>query len=132
MDATNIIPPHEVRDSAKLDALVASMTANGWQGRPLLVAETVHGVRALTGSHRTAAACIAGIDVPVVVLSADAWAAVLEQDASIDETRGLSHDQVLSACRWAYQDAAEGSVIEAEIDAAIEQLEAEEEANLND
>lgn len=69
-----IYPPHGPRDAELLASLTASMTADGWTGRPLLAwrespdAE----VRGLTGSHRTAAARSAGLDaVPVLIVECD-------------------------------------------------------------
>ena len=63
-------PLHEVRDETKLAMLVASMDADGWTGRPLLVQDTGEGwYQAWTGSHRIAAAREAGIDsIPCVVI----------------------------------------------------------------
>ena len=46
-------PYHEVLDEAKFTNLVESMTANGWQGSPLVAYEGY----LLNGSHRWAAAC---------------------------------------------------------------------------
>lgn len=70
---SRIIPLHEVRDAAKMEALTASMEANGWQGRPLLVvADGCGNYFGLTGSHRYAAASEAGLEMaPCVVLPAD-------------------------------------------------------------
>jgi hypothetical protein len=67
-----ITPPHEVRDTEKLDSLVASMKKNGWQGRPILAFDVGNGLEALTGTHRLAAAKQAGIEnVPVLKISDD-------------------------------------------------------------
>jgi len=69
---SQIFPPHGVRDSAKLAALTASMEQGGWAGRPLLVIEHGDGYRALTGSHRYAAAQAAGLEeVPCVEVDAE-------------------------------------------------------------
>ena len=71
-EVKRITPPHEVRDTEKLDALVASMKKNGWQGRPILAFDVGNGLEALTGTHRLAAAKQAGIeDVPVLKISDD-------------------------------------------------------------
>lgn len=65
-----IDPLHAVRDSIKLATLVESMYRRGWVGRPLLVAVYGDGYQAWTGSHRIAAARVAGIErVPVKVIS---------------------------------------------------------------
>ena len=44
----NYTPFHEVRDIEKLNELVASMQANGWQGMPLVA----DGEQLITGAHR--------------------------------------------------------------------------------
>lgn len=44
-------PYHEAHDEAKVEALMESMAASGWQGRPVVV----EGTQALTGAHRLAA-----------------------------------------------------------------------------
>lgn len=124
MDATNITPPHAVKDEEKLVALVNAMRSGGWQGRPLLVAETPWGVLGLTGSHRTAAARIAEIDAPVLSLSAAAWELVEAQ--GLDMTQPFSQDAVHWALDGAYQDAEPESAIEAELDAALELFREEE------
>ena len=56
-----IIPLHDVRDADKVAAIAADMTANGWRGLPVLVIDTGEVVHALTGTHRLAAAEVAGI-----------------------------------------------------------------------
>lgn len=71
-EVKRITPLHEVRDTEKLDSLVASMKKNGWQGRPILAYDIGDGLEALTGSHRIAAAKKAGIeDIPVLKISDD-------------------------------------------------------------
>lgn len=50
---TDLIPYHEVQDSAKLQSLIESMKRNGWTGEPLVE----HQGYLLNGSHRFAAAC---------------------------------------------------------------------------
>lgn len=64
----DIEPLHCVVDVALYGRLVESMWAEGWQGRPLLVAETEEGLRAITGSHRLAAAQHTGTYVPCYVV----------------------------------------------------------------
>lgn len=67
-----IIPPHEVQDEDKFSSIADSMRKNGWQGRPLLVIEAGDGFKALTGSHRLAAAVEAELEtVPVVMVDAE-------------------------------------------------------------
>ncbi|HTS70655.1 MAG TPA: ParB/RepB/Spo0J family partition protein, partial [Terriglobia bacterium] len=56
-----IRPLHPVRQEWLFDELVADMTENGWQGRPLIVIERESDYLAWTGSHRVAAAADAGL-----------------------------------------------------------------------
>lgn len=75
-----VVPPHAVTDPAHRDAIAASMAAEGWQGRPLLVVEGPSGYVALTGSHRYAAARLAGLEeVEAVVVEGDALEASGEE-----------------------------------------------------
>lgn len=53
-----------IEDQAKFDALVASMTTNGWQGAPVVV----WGDQAVTGSHRLYAAEAADIRPEVITI----------------------------------------------------------------
>jgi len=73
IDPRQLDPLHAVEDTALYARLVASMWRNGWQGRPLLVAETAGELRGLTGSHRLAAAKCTGTPVPcyLVTMSAE-------------------------------------------------------------
>lgn len=60
----NIEAPHEVNDNEKLQAIAADMKVNGWVGNPVLIDDgESNEPKALTGSHRIAAAAIAGVDV---------------------------------------------------------------------
>ena len=62
-----ITPPHKVDDARKMHALSTSLQTSGWLGPPIIVI----GKQALTGTHRLAAARMAGIQmVPVLELSA--------------------------------------------------------------
>lgn len=75
MTTTTIYPahliaaPHEVTDAHKAALLAESMQADGWQGEPLLVVAHGDGYQAWTGTHRLAAAEVAGVAVPVHVLT---------------------------------------------------------------
>ncbi len=81
-----IIPPHEVRDAAKLQALKEVMEDYGWVGRPLVAYSWGDGLRALNGSHRYAAACAADLyDIPVEIIPEDAL--TLEQIERLDRER---------------------------------------------
>ena len=108
----NIRPAHEVRDHDKFNALVASMLADGWQGRPLLVVDEANeGYQALTGSHRLAAALAAELDiVPIAIVEADdLWS---DYDLSLSEALGQ-----LESLRWWLEDydPAAGDLLEQDI-----------------
>ncbi len=66
MSPDDLLPLHDDVDDAKVAELTAGMHMHGWQGAPLVYAIAAYGNRALTGSHRRAAAQAAGIDIPVV------------------------------------------------------------------
>lgn len=84
IDATRISTPHEVRDSAKLAGLVESMRHEGWVGRPVLaLSDPSQGLRALTGSHRIAAARVAGVAVPALVIEQEDLPAGYELDLAL-------------------------------------------------
>jgi hypothetical protein len=72
IEVRKIRPFNAVEDVEKLNSLAASMQKNGWQGRPILAYDIGDGLKALTGSHRIAAAKKAGIeDIPVLKVSDD-------------------------------------------------------------
>jgi ParB-like chromosome segregation protein Spo0J len=79
MDPKKITPNHEIRDPRKVAKLATSMRRNGWIGRPIIVVgdESQGDCRALTGTHRIAAAIAAGLDdIPVYWLdvpTVEAW-----------------------------------------------------------
>lgn len=75
-------PPHEIRDEALLDALIASMQRDGWLGAPL-VGDIISG-QLITGSHRWAAAREAGIEAPIIDIR-DVFADV-----------GLDYDRIMA------------------------------------
>jgi ParB-like chromosome segregation protein Spo0J len=65
----SITPLHEARSRRHLQSLTDTMKENGWRGRPLLVIERRSDYLAWTGSHRLAAAKLAGLrSVPCYVL----------------------------------------------------------------
>ena len=75
-----VVTRNGVTDSQKLDALILDMWQNGWQGRPVIVADMGDYVRAFTGSHRLTAASVTGA-IPDLVwlpttLSEDDWAGI--------------------------------------------------------
>ena len=91
MDAHEIIAPnewtwHEAPEAGKVASIAANMTASGWVGAPVLV----HASMAVTGTHRIAAARVAGIDAKVLTLdslteTADADIAVLIEATGCDQ-----------------------------------------------
>lgn len=70
----HIQPWNDITDEDKYDTLVESMESNGWIGAPIVViAGRDHGwgvgnPRAITGSHRIAAAIETGTGIPTVDL----------------------------------------------------------------
>jgi len=103
IETSRIFPPHPAHETAKLAALVASMQAEGWQGRPLLVLEIAEGFLALTGSHRYAAARKAGLEeIPCVLASIDHATFEAEYGPII----GMDDEDLLSALREAGDEAA--------------------------
>lgn len=99
VDPENVTPPHEVRNPAKYNALVAAMRDTGWCGRPILAEEEIYGdydiwdpeqledvdMRAWTGSHRIAAAREAEIEIPVYVMDEDTNAQVGTWESYLDD-----------------------------------------------
>ena len=67
--------PHRASDGDKLVSLVAAYRA-GETVPPVIVAP--NGYEAITGSHRIAAAEIAGVDVPAIVLTEAEYTAACE------------------------------------------------------
>jgi hypothetical protein len=79
-------PLHGVEDQAKYEALVASMTARGWVGPPVVVVEREEAIPlAITGSHRLAAAEFVDIEAPTVEFRALFEAAGIDYDTTIGE-----------------------------------------------
>lgn len=75
-----VVTRNGVTDPQKLDALILDMWQNGWQGRPVIVADMGDYVQAFTGSHRLTAASVTGV-IPKLVwlattLSEDDWAEI--------------------------------------------------------
>jgi hypothetical protein len=64
-----ITPLHAPRSDRHLQELANDMKENGWRGRPVLVIERAADYLAWTGSHRIAAAEIAGLtSIPCYVV----------------------------------------------------------------
>lgn len=72
----DVEPPHEIKDEAKLAEIIASMQ-KGWFGRPLVVLRLGRVYKAITGSHRIAAAREVLDAIPCLVLDDQQSAAVL-------------------------------------------------------
>jgi hypothetical protein len=69
IDIESLTALHEPRQSQHLQNLVDDMEENGWTGRPLLVIQRESDFIAWTGSHRIAAAKLAGFaSVPCYVV----------------------------------------------------------------
>lgn len=70
IDPRDLRPLHPAQSRRFTRELAGDMRRDGWQGRPLLVIETGDGdYQAWTGSHRIAAAVLAGLDaVPCYLL----------------------------------------------------------------
>lgn len=83
--ASDILPPHEVRDIDNKNKIKAAMKESGWTGRPILVAEGPNGTQAITGSHRIAVAKELEVDVPVVRIDQEALESFLtEKEIDLD------------------------------------------------
>lgn len=116
-----IVPPHEVRDVAKLAALEADMRVRGWCGRPLAAVYDGNAYHALTGSHRYAAAVAAGVAVPVLYLDCREHVHDADEDEDCAVCRLLSADDDESRAAIAGEgeiDADIAALIAAEIAAA--------------
>jgi len=75
MTAPKLRAPHRATDESKLAALVAAYST-GETVPPVIVAP--NGYEAITGSHRIAAAEIAGVYVPAIVLTEAEYTAACE------------------------------------------------------
>lgn len=65
--ASSMKPLNAIEDTTRYERLAQSMRQGGWQGRPILVVKSARGKpRALTGSHRIAAAKVTNTPVPVL------------------------------------------------------------------
>jgi hypothetical protein len=74
------------------------MAASGWQGRPLVAYAYCDTHRLLTGSHRYAAACAAGLPVPLEVVPEAAASALTSNIPGGDVAYG-DIDDVLALLR---------------------------------
>jgi hypothetical protein len=69
IELSTITPLHPGKNERQLKTLAESLAREGWHGRPLLVIEREDDYLAWTGSHRIAAAKLAGFKtVPCYVL----------------------------------------------------------------
>src|SRR5688572_30545940 len=88
LDPFEIVPLHEPRNAAAVEAMAQDMGENGWTGRPLLVVQSASGFQAWTGSHRIAAAREADLStVPCYVIQEGVFA-----DSDVDATFGHVDD----------------------------------------
>lgn len=88
--------PHDVRDTAKLAAMVEVLRTGG--SLPPVVVEP-NGVRALTGSHRIAAWYELGQDADVLVLTDEQYAAACDYYG----VEYLDELDMEDACRAVYE-----------------------------
>lgn len=72
-------PPHEVRDSEKLEQIKNDMKANSWVGRPILAIDLVDYKQALTGSHRIASATEIELEIPTVTISNELFTQICDE-----------------------------------------------------
>lgn len=111
MEATKIEPPHEIRDTDKLESLIESMKESGWKGNPIPTWNGPAGVTALTGSHRIVAAQEAGIEVPIYELD-EIGNFVDSEGRTIDE---MHDDEELLAFLKEFGDSQAVTLLEQEI-----------------
>lgn len=64
---------HEIRDTEKLQAIVSSMSVNGWVGRPVLVLDCGDHYEAFTGSHRIHAAIATETMIEALIIEDEDW-----------------------------------------------------------
>lgn len=88
--AEDIAPWNDAHDADKVAALVASMRTDGWTGAPVVVDTE----QAMTGSHRIAAARLAGIEIPTVDIRALFADAGLDYDDTVAE-RGDRYEVIV-------------------------------------
>lgn len=91
-----MIAKHAVNDTAKLQAMVVAM-ADGWpKGMPPILVAGEH--EALTGTHRLAAAMLAGIE-PVVLDVQDTVDSLIEAGYDWSELICMDDSQLATAFR---------------------------------
>ena len=118
IEAERINPKHEITDPDKLARLIADMDANGWEGRPLLVAYDGDGYYAMSGTHRLAAARETDTLVPVLLMDNDDLQSLCtDQDATLDEIIGLREDNLLAVLEESILSHDYEDLMRAEIDA---------------
>jgi ParB-like chromosome segregation protein Spo0J len=66
-DCWVLMPPHKVTKPEQVLALAEDMKQNGWQGAPLIGYPFYNRIQLLSGTHRHAAAQLAGIYIPVLI-----------------------------------------------------------------
>lgn len=104
MSPDRIEPPHEVMDEELAGRLAESMRTNGWQGAPLVIVDRESGdPLAVTGSHRIAAARVAGIAVPVIYLDELTAAHGIELAALIAGSPAFDMDEDMAIIQAAFR-----------------------------
>lgn len=72
LDSQTMINLVNSTDADHLAEIVNSMTENGWQGRPVIIANNANeGYEAITGSHRITAAKETGTNIEAIVFEID-------------------------------------------------------------
>ncbi len=92
----SILPPHEVTNEAKRQALTEAMDAHGWVGAPIVASRALNAAgqdRAYTGSHRIEAWSWtdegdAGAPMPCVFIEDIAEVLGLDWDGLMEEADG--------------------------------------------
>lgn len=103
LNPDRVEPPHEVMDEDYAAQLAASMGRDGWQGAPIVIVERDGGdPLAVTGSHRIAAARVAGILVPVVYLADITAAHGIDLADLVAGADAYDMDEDLAICQAAY------------------------------
>ena len=89
-----VLLPHEAHDINKIKALRKSMLRDGWEGRPVIMANTGDNLTAFTGVHRLSA--IAGTDIKPEVawlpenLTEDDWDKLNSSNDDDDRVNAMS------------------------------------------
>ena len=99
-----------MRDRAKLDELVEGLRLKGWTGRPLLVHRVGRMFEAWCGSHRVAAARVAGVRILAYCVNPDG------EPLGVDGPRTVIRNADRLKILEAYGDTYAADLMRAEID----------------